>query len=252
MSQAIPTLIVDDEPLARRRLHRLVHADSDIRIVATCESAADAATIAREMVPQLLFLDIRMPELDGFQLVSSLAAQGLNPYVIFVTAHPDRAMDAFAVGAVDYVLKPFDSERLGRALVRAKTLIGSMAERAVATVRPPPIASCPTRLLLSERGKLVVLSVQDIEFVQAGGRHVKIYAGGRCHVCRRSLGEIESRLGDLNFVRIHRSTLVNIQHLAEMHPLCHGDYEVVLRRGTRLPLSRRYRERLAPFILGGT
>jgi two-component system, LytTR family, response regulator len=251
MAEAIRTFIVDDEPLARRRLQRLMRADPDIRIVGIYESAAEAASSARELAPQLLVLDIRMPQLDGFQLVSVLAEQGLNPYVIFVTAHSDRSMDAFGVGAVDYLLKPFDEERLGRALARAKKLLAGGYGRTAdsSTLSQASLAEDPTRLLLGERGKVVVLSVRDIEFVQAAERHTKIYAGGRCHVCSQSLAELEARLGGSSFARIHRSTIINVQYLAEMHPSFHGDYEVVLKRGTRLTLSRRYRDRLSPFLL---
>ena len=202
-------------------------------------------------MPQLLLLDIRMPELDGFELVESLAGQGIHPYVIFVTAYADRSMEAFAVGAVDYLLKPFDDERFARAVARAQVpdclrQTGGQRARSAATVS----AGGRTRLLLAERGKVVVLAMRDIEFVQAAAKYVKIFAAGRCYSFRQSLGQLEDRLDPACFVRVHRSTLVNVEHIAEMHPLFHGDYELILRRGTRLTLSRRYRERLTPFLLG--
>src|SRR5437899_9773064 len=125
MSASIPTLVVDDGRRARRRVLRLLRADPDLNIVGTFDSATAAAAQARELAPQLMLLDIRMPELDGFELVATLAEQGLNPYVIFVTAYSDRSMEAFAVGAVDYLLKPFDDERFARAVARAKSLIAS-------------------------------------------------------------------------------------------------------------------------------
>ena len=247
-AEAITTFVVDDEPLARKRLLHLLRGDPDIRVVGTFDSATAAASHARELTPQLLLLDIRMPELDGFELVAALAGQGINPYIIFVTAHSDRSMDAFAVGAIDYLLKPFDDERFARAIERAKKLIAAGGQTAAAA-QPASLAGNRTRLLLSERGKVVVLAMRDIEFVQAAAKHVKIYAAGRCYSFRQTLGELESRLDPASFVRVHRSTLVNVEHLAEMHPLFHGDYELVLRRGTRLTLSRRYRDRLAPFLL---
>ena len=250
MSGAIPTLVVDDEPLARKRVVRLLRHDPDINIVGTFSSATEAAAQARELAPQLMLLDIRMPELDGFELVAACAEQGLNPYIIFVTAYSDRSMDAFGVGAIDYLLKPFDDERFARALARAKSLIAAQEPGAAAAAPPPSLAAGRTRLLLSERGKVVVLAMRDIEFVQAAAKYVKIYAGGRCHSLRQSLGSLEGRLDPALFVRVHRSTLVNVEHIAEMHPLFHGDYELILRRGTRLTLSRRYRERLAPLLLG--
>jgi two-component system LytT family response regulator len=249
-SNTIPTYVVDDEPLARKRLLHLLRGDPEIRVVGTFQSATAAATHAHALSPQLLLLDIRMPELDGFELVAALGRQGINPYVIFVTAHSDRSMDAFGVGAIDYLLKPFDDERFARAIARAKKLIASGEPgQAAPAGQPTTLAGNRTRLLLSERGKVVVLSMRDIEFVQAAAKHVKIYAAGRCYSFRQTLGELESRLDPASFVRVHRSTLVNVEHLAEMHPLFHGDYELILRRGTRLTLSRRYRDRLTPFLL---
>jgi two-component system LytT family response regulator len=183
--------------------------------------------------------------------MSALTAQGLAPYVIFVTAHSDRSMDAFAVGAIDYLLKPFDDERFARAIARARTLIASGVQSKNAPAQQlPALAYDRTRLLLSEQGKVVVLSMRDIEFVQAAAKHVKIYAGGRCYSFRHSLRELERRLDTSCFVRVHRSVLVNVEYIAEMHPMFHGDYELLLKRGTRLTLSRRYRARLAPFLLG--
>ena len=251
MSAAITTFVVDDEPLARRRVLRLLRSDPEINVVGTFGSTAEAAAHARERTPQLLLLDIRMPQLDGVELVRSLADRGVKPYVIFVTAYGDRSMDAFAVGAIDYLLKPFDDERFARALARAKSLIGAGALNATAVAAAPRYAPAGggTRLLLTERGKVVVLAMRDIEFVQAAARHVKVYAAGRCYSFRQSLGQIEQRLDPGCFVQVHRSTIVNVEHIAEMHPLFHGDYELILRRGTRLTLSRRYRQRLAPFLL---
>jgi two-component system LytT family response regulator len=250
VNAGIATLVVDDEPLARRRLLHLLHKVPGISVVGDFGSAAEAAAQALEAAPQLLLLDIRMPELDGFELVSTLSAKGLNPYIIFVTAHSDRSLDAFAVGAIDYLLKPFDDERFTRAIERARTLIGSGAQSTTPpATQLPSLASDRTRLLLSEQGKVVVLAMRDIEFVQAAAKHVKIYAGGRCYSFRQSLRELESRLDASCFVRVHRSALVNVDYIAEMHPMFHGDYELILKRGTRLALSRRYRGRLAPFLL---
>jgi len=247
VNAAISTVVVDDEPLALKRVLKLLRGDPDINVVATFSSATEAAAHARENAPQLMLLDIRMPELDGLELVASLAESGVNPYVIFVTAYSDRSMDAFGVGAVDYLLKPFDDERFARALARAKSLIAN--RNGAAAAARPALAAGRTRLLLAERGKVVVLAMRDIEFVQAAAKHVKIYAAGRCFSFRQPLAQLEERLDPASFVRVHRSTLVNVEHIAEMHPLFHGDYELVLRRGTRLTLSRRYRDRLDPFLL---
>jgi two-component system LytT family response regulator len=152
------------------------------------------------------------------------------------------------VGAIDYLVKPFDDERFARAIARAKALLASGRTAAAAPAAPAALPE-RTRLMLSERGRVVVLVTRDIEFIQAAAKHVRIFAGGRCFTLRYSLADLEARLDPGSFVRVHRSTVVNVDHIAEMHPMFHGDCELVMRRGTRLTLSRRYRERLAPFLL---
>ena len=246
MSTSISTFVVDDERLARERVIRLLKTDPDIKLIGAYESAAEAAVQAQALKPQLLFLDVRMPEQDGFALLETLSGKGMNPYVIFVTAFSDRPLDAFAVGAIDYLLKPFDDSRFARALERAKLVIPTGEK-----IPAPPILSglARTRLLLTERGKVIVLPMREIEFIQSAAKCVRIYAGGRCYSHRQSLGNLELQLDPSLFVRVHRSTLVNIEFIAEMHPLFHGDYEIILKRGTRLTLSRRYRERMTPFLL---
>jgi two-component system, LytTR family, response regulator len=250
MTLTIPTFVVDDEPLARERVCELLRDDSQIKVLGSYGSAAEAVRHARRIEPSLMFLDMRMPEQDGLQLIESLAHEAIQPYVIFITAYTDRPIDALAAGAVDYLTKPLDGARFARAVARAKLLINAGTTEGAAPPRNPPLlARRYQRLLIAERGKVTVLATRDIEFIQAEAKYVKIHAGGRCHVHRRSLGELESYLDPGNFVRVHRSVLVNVEHIAEMHSLFHGDCELILRRGTRLTLSRRYRERLAPFLL---
>ena len=248
MSARIPTLVVDDEPLALKRMLKLLATDPEIRVVGGCASADEAIECVAGGAPQLLLLDIRMPRLDGFGLITQLAQRGVHPCVIFVTAYADRSMDAFGVGAIDYLVKPFDDERFARAIARAKALLASGRTAAAAPAAPAAVPD-RTRLMLSERGRVVVLVTRDIEFIQAAAKHVRIFAGGRCFTLRYSLADLEARLDPGSFVRVHRSTVVNVDHIAEMHPMFHGDCELVMRRGTRLTLSRRYRERLAPFLL---
>jgi two-component system, LytTR family, response regulator len=251
MTKPIPTFIVDDEPLARERISHLLREEPAVEIVGSYGSVTEAAQFARTLRPRLLFLDVRMPQQDGFQLLKVLTREGINPYVIIVTAYSDRPMDAFASGAVDYLLKPLDRTRFARALERAKRLIAAEPHLgAKQTAAVPGLASNQARLLLAKRGKVIVLATHDIEFIQAVAKSVKIYAAGRCHSHRQSLGELEASLDAKMFVRVHRSTIVNVEHISEMHSLFHGDYELILKRGTRLTLSRRYRDRLAPFFWG--
>ena len=251
MKPEISAFVVDDEPVARRRIERLLRAVSDVRIAGTFGSAAEAVRAAGATVPDLLILDIRMPEIDGFELLSALAQRGLHPYVIFVTAYADRALDAFSTGAVDYLLKPFDEERFERSIERAKTLIRSKARASAAqsSARAAKESILGSRLLLSERGQVTVVPMHDIEFVQASARNVKIHAAGRCYIFRQSLRELEARLDPSYFVRVHRSALVNVEYISQMTSRLHGDCELVLSRGTRLTLSRRYRSRLRPYLI---
>jgi two-component system LytT family response regulator len=251
VNAAIATIVVDDEPLALQRLLNLLRTDGEIRVTGAFRSARRAERFARKHPPQLMLLDIGLPELDGFELVQTLGRGGIKPHVIFVTATAERSLEAFSAGAIDYLLKPFDDARFARALERAKSLIrAGPGGAAAAPARPAVTAGARTRLLLSEHGKVVVLPMREIEFVQAAAKRVKIYAGGRCFSFRHGLTQLEERLDPASFVRVHRSTLVNVEHIAEMHPLFHGDCELVLRRGTRLTLSRRYRARLVPFLIG--
>jgi two-component system, LytTR family, response regulator len=246
----VSAIVVDDEPLARRRLVRLLHKDPAIELRGAYESAAEAAGAMRAERLQLMLLDIRMPGTDGIALVRSLDAEGVRPYTIFVTAYGDRPLDALGVGAIDYLLKPFDEDRFTRALARAKVLIAADRHTAaVADNSRSPDSAGRGRLLLGTRGKMTFLTMEEIEFVQAAGKHVKVYAGGRCLIYRNSITQLERRLDPALFVRVHRSTLVNVEQIVEIHPLFHGDYELKLKRGTRLTLSRRYRDRLKPFMM---
>ena len=253
VSEDIPALVVDGDAPARRRVLQLLRADPVVRVAGAFGCLADAAAQARELAPRLLLLDDSMPE-RGFFLLASLVNQGVLPYVILMTERADRSADSCGAGMIDHLCKPFGDEDFAQAVARAKHSI--LAADVLAAPVPTTHAGVPAlpapwraRLLLSERGRLVVLPTRDIEFVQAAARHVRIYAGGRCYAFRQSLSELEGRLDPSSFIRVHRSTLVNIEHLAEMHPLFHGDCELVLRRGTRLMLSRRYRDRLRPFLL---
>jgi two-component system LytT family response regulator len=247
---SILTSIVDHDALSRTLVLQMLSDDPAIRLAGIFQSANEAQARLGRLAPQLLILNSRLPGCDGLELLRSLADQGISPQVIFVSGFADRCMDALAAGAIDYLVGPFDSQRFARAVGRAKVLAAHASELVPVSAAPAATAKAErTRLLISERGKVVVLQQRDIEFVQAAGTYIKIYAGGQCHQRRQSLTDIEQSLDASRFVRVHRSTVVNIEHIVEMHPLFHGDYELILRRGTRITLSRRYRERLKPFLL---
>jgi two-component system LytT family response regulator len=256
--RSISALVVDDEPHARQRIVRLLARDPEFTVVAACASVGEAVDIDPAAQVDLVLLDIRMPERDGFSLLEALGERGIDPFVIFVTAYSEHAAAAFDIEAVDYVVKPFDDERFAKAVARAKSIIqqarASLDREPVGASAPPAAAMralrFPGRLLISEKGRVLFLPVHIIEFVQAAGKCVKIFAQGNCHILREPLQEIEARLDASQFVRIHRSTIVNVEQIVELQPLFHGDYEVVLKRGTRLTMSRRFRSRMSPFFAG--
>lgn len=254
----LSVIIVDDEPIARQRIRRLLARDPDVRVIGEFASVADCGRLDPSVIPDLVLLDVRMPDKDGFALLRSFEARGLSPFVIFVTAYSEYAVGAFDVEAVDYILKPFDDDRFAKAIARAKALLEqerSPAEdglpvdggEARAAGTGPRIRD---RLLVTENGRVLFVPTSEIEMVQAAGKHVKIYVQSRCYVIRQPLRDIEERLDANHFVRIHRSTIINVEQIVELHPLFHGDYEIVLKRGTRVTMSRRFRSRMLPFMVG--
>lgn len=244
----IKTLIVDDESLARDRVKRFLRDDPDINVIGECSDGKEAiATIKREK-PDLVFLDIQMPEKNGFEVIKALGAD-VMPTVIFVTAYDQYALQAFDVHALDYLLKPFTRERMYRAISRAREHIehknqGNLDERLLAL-----IADLRTgkkyleRLVVKSIGRVFFLKVDEIDWIEAAGNYVKLHVGRDGHMIRETMNGIETKLDPDKFLRIHRSTVVNIDRIKELHPLFSGDYAVILRNGTELALSRNYRER---------
>ena len=230
----IRALVVDDESLARRNLTVLLNRDPDIGSVAECASGLDAIQEIRKSKPDLVFLDVQMPECGGFDVLE-LLGNDLPPTIIFVTAYDEYALRAFEAGALDYLLKPFDDARFGRALKRAK-------ERLAHYLPPQPRA--PERLVVRSRGQVLFVSVADIDWIEAAGYYACLHVGSDTHILRRSLSELEQDLGDEKFVRIHRSLVVNLERIRGLELQTAGEYEVVLKSRIRLRLSRRYRKRL--------
>lgn len=243
-------VIVDDEPLARQRLHDLLAAEPEVRVVADCADVPEAVSAIRRLTPDLVILDIQMPERDGFSLIEEIGPQQMPP-VIFVTAHDVHAIRAFEVHAVDYLLKPVDRERFSTALDRARTQI---EQRRIGEIRrqlaelvgtgKPEASAHPERLVVRSNGRVLFFKVDEIDWIDAAGNYVRLNAGEHSHLLRETMAGIEGRLDAERFVRIHRSTIVNIDRVKELVQGPHGDFVVVLRSGKRLPLSRGYRERL--------
>jgi two-component system, LytTR family, response regulator len=230
---SIQALVVDDEPLARRNLTVLLRRDPDIGSVGECGSGLEAIEEIRKSKPDLVFLDVQMPECDGFDVLELLGSD-LPPTIIFVTAHDEYALRAFEAGALDYLLKPFDDGRFVRALNRAKEKL--------AHYLPPQRTT--ERLVVRSQGQVLFLSVRDIDWIEAAGYYACLHAGSDTHILRRSLSELEQDLGDEEFIRIHRSIVVNVERIRGLELQASGEYEVVLKSRVRLRLSRRYRKRL--------
>jgi two-component system, LytTR family, response regulator len=224
----IRTLIVDDEPLARQRLRRLLEADPDIVILGECGDGQQAVTDLRQLRPDLVFLDVQMPVLDGFGVLQALGGTPL-PTVIFVTAHDRYALKAFEVHALDYLLKPFDKARFGAALERAKTQVrqGSAAalderlQELLQTVQPR--RSGPERLIVRSSGRIYFVRTEDIDWIEAAANYVRLHVGKEDHLLREGLTALEKKLDPGRFVRIHRSTIVNLERIQELQPAFHGD-----------------------------
>jgi two-component system, LytTR family, response regulator len=233
-SVPIKALVVDDEALARRNLTILLRRDPDIGSVVECDSGLAAIEEIKRSKPDLVFLDVQMPEYDGFDVLELLGGD-LPPAIVFVTAYDEYALRAFEVGALDYLLKPFDDARFDRALDRAKDRLA----------HDRPQQSRPaTRLVVKNQGRVLFLNVSDIDWIEAAGYYACLHVGSETHIMRRSLSELEQDLGDGKFIRIHRSIIVNLDRIRGLELQNGGDYEVVLESKTRLRLSRRFRKRL--------
>jgi two-component system, LytTR family, response regulator len=233
-SPPIRALVVDDESLARRNLTVLLRRDPDIGSVAECGSGLEAIEEIRNSRPDLLFLDVQMPECGGFDVLE-LLGRDVPPTVIFVTAYDEYALRAFEAGALDYLLKPFDDARFARALGRAKDKLA----------RYRPLQQQPAeRVVVKSQGRVLFLNAADIDCIEAAGYYACLHVGGETHIIRRTLLELERDLGDSKFIRIHRSIIVNLDRISELELQNGGEYEVVLKSKVRLRLSRRFRKRL--------
>jgi two-component system LytT family response regulator len=251
---AIRVIVVDDEPLARRHLHALLSAEPDVAVVAECGNGLEAVAAIRAQRPDLVFLDIQMPELDGVGVADAIGAASM-PLTVFVTAHDDRALDAFRVHALDYLLKPVDRSRFALALARAKdTLRGRVArdparlEAMLAALRPRRDGVSPTapvapgeRLAVRIEGRTLLVRVREIDWISADDNNVVLHAAGRALRIRETLSSIAERLPS-DFVRVHRSAMVNASRVVEVRPAPHGEYVIVLADGVEVASGRRFRD----------
>lgn len=228
MTRPICALIVDDEPLVRERLETLLQAEGNIEVVESCGDGVAAVEAVARLQPDLLFLDVQMPEMDGFAVIKALEPAPL-PTIVFITAYDNYALRAFEVHAVDYILKPIDPARFRTALARARERIGRRDA---------------TRFVVRLGSLVHFVRADDVDWIAAAGNYARLHAGGRRHVVRTTLKTLEARLDSDTFQRIHRSTIVNLNRVASIEPRFHGEYVVIMRDGTRLTSSRTLSPRL--------
>lgn len=251
MTEAIRAAIVDDEYLGRRKISRMLKEDPEIEIIGEYAGGEAAIRSLQETRPELLFLDIKMPEIDGFALLRELSGS-FTPIVIFVTAFDQHAVRAFQVHALDYLLKPFDRGRFHDALRRAKEQVrqrrnGSINQKLLELLNgsAQALSSPPhERIMVKSAGRISFLKTEEIDWIEAQGDYVRLWAQGRKFLIREKIGDMEQQFSGDRFIRIHRSTIVNVERIKEMQPLFYGEYAVILNDGTRLTLSRSFREKV--------
>jgi two-component system LytT family response regulator len=248
-------LIVDDERLARDKLRRFLAEADAVRVVGEAANGAEAVERIQEQHPDLVFLDVQMPGMDGFDVIEELPAEAL-PAVVFVTAHDEYAIRAFDVEAIDYLLKPFDRLRFRQALDRVRRQLGHEPGQLVEKLRRL-LGSAgdergPTlrRIAVRSGGRIQSLRVEEIHWFEAADNYLRVHTAKAAHLIRETLSALERRLDPSLFIRIHRSAIVRIESIREVESLFHGDYEVVLGTGVRLPVGRKFRDRLVE-AMGG-
>ena len=245
----IRALLVDDEPVARRRIRRLLGTETDISVVGECADGASAVQAIAALRPHIVFLDVQMPELDGFDVVQAMKTDSL-PAIVFVTAFDRYAVRAFDVHAIDYLLKPFTRDRFRTAVARARQRLDPTARPGeddklanfIAELHARPRFA--TRLAVRIGSRTVFVDCADIDWLEAADNYVKLHVGGREYLIRDTLNRLEQRLDPGDFARIHRSTIVRLDRIVELRPATHGDLQLALRAGARLTVSRTFRDRV--------
>jgi two-component system LytT family response regulator len=245
----ISALIVDDEALARRFIRRMLKDDTDVEVVGECSNGKEAVAFIRKHSPDLVFLDVQMPEMDGLSVLQSLGTERL-PQIVFTTAYEQYAVRAFELHALDYLLKPFDQSRFQEALARAKEQlryrqrederlqIGALLET---LERPPEYLE---RLIIKAEGRITFLRTREIDWIEADDKYVHLHAGTTTRMVRQTLSAMEAQLDPKRFVRIHRSAIVNVERIKELQPLFNGEYSVLMENGAKLTLTKSHKEKL--------
>ena len=251
---AIRALIVDDEPLARKRVAQFLAGDPGIAVAGECSDGVEAVHAIESLQPELVFLDVQMPEMDGFEVVAALGER--MPAVVFATAFDEFALRAFNANAVDYLLKPFSAERLRAAVERVRERLGRGGQAEIAREMRSLLDTLqaerryPERLVVRIGPRIVFVRVADVDWIDTDANYVRIHAGGRSYLLRETLTSLAERLPPDRFIRIHRSTLVNVNRIKEVHPMFKGTYHIRLEDGTELTSTLTYRDRIHQLIEG--
>jgi two-component system LytT family response regulator len=246
----VRAIIADDEPLARARLRRLLGNQPDVEIVAECADGAATVEAVQRLLPDVLFLDVEMPELDAFEVLAGIGS-ARPPAIVFVTAYDRHAIRAFEEHALDFVQKPVEAGRLARSVerVRAHIANGDLAGQLAALTREfRSVRQSLDRIAIRSRGRIGYVRTAEVTFLESAGNYVRIHTVSESHMIRETLASIESKLDPKRFVRIHRTTIVNVDSIRELRPWFGGDYIVVMNDGTELTLSRTFRERAGPLL----
>jgi two-component system LytT family response regulator len=240
----IRALVVDDEPLARRGIRVRLERGGGVEVIGECANGSEAVSAIRDLAPDLVFLDVQMPGLGGFDVIERVGVERMPP-VVFVTAYDAHALRAFDVHALDYLLKPIDDERFDTAVERARRRVAERQVSAMGRQLAAALEDLRTRrILIKDRGRVVIVNETDVDWIEAEGDYVRVHAGGRGHLLRETMTAMAERLDPASFARIHRSTIVNVSRIRELKPLPNREFTVVLKDGTQLRLSRSYRDAL--------
>ncbi|HYO75200.1 MAG TPA: LytTR family DNA-binding domain-containing protein [Thermoanaerobaculia bacterium] len=246
----IRALVVDDEPLARKRMRSLLRDYEDVTVAGEAADGAEAIRVVAELEPDVVFLDVQMPELDGFEVVRRLEPEQ-RPLIVFVTAFEQYALDAFRASAVQYLLKPVDRDELHNTIVRVRRLVAtpvpdSALNDLLQQLQKP--RDFLQRIVINVKGRTLLFRVDQIDWFESAGNYVRLHVGHDRYLLRETMSGLEEKLDPQQFVRIHRSAIVNLERVREMQPTSHGEYTVTLIDDTRLTLSRVYRERIKPLL----
>jgi two-component system LytT family response regulator len=250
MNEKITVLIVDDEPLARKFIRRMLEIDHTVEIVGECGNGKEAVAVILEKKPDLVFLDVQMPEMDGFTVIETLGVENI-PNVVFVTAYEQYAIRAFEIHALDYLLKPFDQPRFDKAMRHVREKFSNRQQTQseqkqiaalLENVRQKP--QFLDRLVIKTGGRIIFLKTEEIDWIQADDKYAHLHTGNKSHLVRQTLGAMETQLDPQKFIRIHRSAIVNVGRIKELQPMFTGEHTIIMENGTKLTLSRSYKNKL--------